>query len=474
MILLDPPVAGAHYDPFNGSVVDRRYSPLGADSGTTTVAGGVATLALASGDPGVRNQALAWLAAADVLKASLKITAHSLSDPPVGGSRRAAGLLAFTDEDNVDFVGVIHDAGGLAIGADSWRAGVLTPGPRVVYTEGAVSVRFERDGADLVLYAAIGNEAEQVVATVADFPLTPGKAAVLLQTNQDACQASFDDFRVETAARIDRVSDLVFGCHIRPRLVVEGAGLPADMIAGYMPWDFSAFEAAGVTVNAAGTRAEIVLPKVVASASKLLWFGQGEDILFVEPIVVRHSDAGWRIMRQLLPKGRYTTDRENLFNQVLAIAWSQELDRIDAAGIDLMEKEIHPETSTWALPLLEELYDVRPGLLDSLATRRARVLARATRRLSITPGFLNLLVAVVLPGRIVVENDPFSVYGGLRWQYQVYESTPGELPHQDWAALTEDLNNYGPGYALGAVGHRGFVAGASTVGRDFVNSVEEA
>ncbi|MCL4234066.1 MAG: DUF2313 domain-containing protein [Deltaproteobacteria bacterium] len=464
MIHLDPPLRAAWLDRFDGTTPDRRYWSAGPNMGTTTLADGVATLALAGGAPAWRSQSLLWPAAAMTFTTTLRVTAHDLANV-VAGDRRA-GLSIGTDGDNGEFVGVVHDGDGLAVGVDRWREGVTVYGPRIACPDGLIDLKIERDGAAVRLFAAAIDEEFTLLDETADFPATPAMASVLLQTGEGACSSSFDDFAIDMGARCDRVSDLVFGVHVAPRLVIEGRNLPANLVAFYAPPDFASPEAATVSVNADGTRAEIVLPKQAAPAAKLLWLMAENQFVFAEPIRLTVSATGYRVLRALLPPGRYTDDPANPFNVRLAV-FGQELDRIEAARAALFGQEIFPETANWALGRHEDMYRLRPGPADTMDSRRARTVAASVRLPSISVPYLNRIVQAVLPGREIVEQESFADFGALKWQYQVHENEPNELAYEDWARLERDLNAYGPGFGLAAVGAADFVCDSSAIERDF-------
>lgn len=469
MIHLDPPLRASWLDRFDGSSPDRRYWSAGPNMGTSTIAAGVATLALAGGAPAWRSQSLLWPAAAVKFTATLRVTAHDLANV-VAGDRRA-GLSIGTDGDNGEFVGVVHDPDGLALGVDRWREGVTVYGPRIACPDGLIDLKIERDGAAVRLFAAAADEEFALVDETVDFPTGPAMASVLLQTGEGACQASFDDFVIDMGARCERVSDLVFGVHVTPRLVIEGRNLPADLVAFYAPADFASPEAATVAVDADGARAEIILPKQTAPAAKLLWLMAANQFVFAEPIRLIVSATGYRLLRALLPPGRYTDDPANPFNVRLAV-FGQELDRIEAARAALFGAEIFPETANWALGRHEDMYRLRPGPADTMDARRVRVVAASVRLPSIAVPFLNRIAQAVLPGRDIAEQESFADFGPLKWQYQVYENEPNELAYEDWARLERDLNTYGPGFGLAAVGAAEFVCDASTIERDFLGDGE--
>lgn len=261
---------------------------------------------------------------------------------------------------------------------------------------------------------------------------------------------------------IDDYSDRLVEVHLASPIRITGEGFDELLKCRVDGQDCD------VTVNGE-TSAEIVLPIFAFAAWKdlVFYYADPEVDAFTERNAVRVSADGYNELRAHLPPGRYTPDPANLLNVALA-AIGQEIDRNEAAARDVVALEIHPETTERLIHRLEQKYGISPNPGDSLADRRDRLVMLATRVPRITVPYLEAIVDAILAGVGITENSPWSDYGSLTWQYQVYEPSPGFLSTTDYGSLLESLVTHGPGYALPAIGAAGFVVGLSRVGRDFV------
>ncbi|MFA5123706.1 putative phage tail protein [Zavarzinia sp.] len=185
------------------------------------------------------------------------------------------------------------------------------------------------------------------------------------------------------------------------------------------------------------------------------------------PVIV--SGAGYRLLRGLLPRGRYLTDPANPFNVVLA-AIGHQLDLIQDQFDALTAAELFPDLAETALYRWERIFGLPVREDDTLAARRARLQMMMRLDPLISTTYLNSLAQTVLPGLTMTENDPYTTYGRQKWQYQILEPSPNWLDSQTWAQLQQTLQTAGPGFALACVGHSGFIVGSSRVGRDFLDA----
>ncbi len=444
------PIYPAFADDFADGVADANWTDVGD---TIAEVGGVCRIAPTGAGA---HRFLAFLEldggvfAADV--------AAAFAAAPVGASARAS----------------VEMGGGaryLYVGKKRTNAGwfiVVEEGDGTVHCLEAsddAAARFEirRSGAFvefLIIEAGVGRQ----LATLNDWS---GEATFGLHVAQSyaAGYADFDDASYEsTGSHIERIDSRIHGQHLALMVRVYGSGFATGASAQLV----SPAGSEACTVTVVG---ETELMIVAAVQSRPGWrrlvvrphtFGPPLEI---GDLVV--SGVGYKIQRALLPPGRYTADPANLFNVFLA-AIGLENDRLEAAAVAFKNEEIHPETTVRLIHRHEQRYGLPLASGDELQLRRDRVVMKATMKPRISKPYLEALAQAIKAAAQIVENAPYSVFGRLIWQYQVYESTPNELDQTTHAELERTLQAAGPGWAQARVGHAGFVVGKSKVGRDFV------
>lgn len=264
---------------------------------------------------------------------------------------------------------------------------------------------------------------------------------------------------------IDDYSDRVFGCHLRPGVTIYGEGF-VDGLALSIDGELA------VITIVSDAELYAVLPMLDPGLKDLVFYYPTDPASTIEETnAALWSDAGYKELRAHLPPRRYTDDPEDMFNIVLALI-GQENDRIYWARKHLMEKELFPETTVKLIARHETHYGVSPDAGDDLAARRLRVVLKSTAAPSISVPYLEAIVQAALAAGTITENTPYSDYGELVWQYQVYESTPNELSGLLYGILLSQLEASGPGYTRPAIGAEGFIVDVSKCDRDFVSDVE--
>ncbi len=333
-------------------------------------------------------------------------------------------------------------------------------------------VRSHADGSADFGYVPAGGDAAEVIAhSFGNSELIAGAVAISCGATNGAPGGynDFDNLTIESdAARVDRVSPALLGVHLSNTLQIFGAGFGLQFGELEFPpvatLDGAACE---VTLIDAG-RAEIVTPIIDTPGPHTLVFcPYANGLAFTIDLVA--SDAGYRILRALLPPDRYPCPTSNLFAVNLA-AWGLEFDLLEAALNAATDREIHVETTEALIDRHERKYGLPIAAGDDLEERRARCLMRELRTRDVSRLVLRAIARAVLPGVELTENFPYATYGLLIWQYQAYEPSRNYLSRSIRAALLDALEQSGPAWTQPKVGARGFVVGCSKVGRDFLGS----
>lgn len=444
------------YPAFTDDFADGLADALWTDTGETiTEAGGVCTIAPTGA------YAQRYLAALDtnggVFSADV---APSFAAAAPGQVARAA--VAMGSETRQLFVGKKRtDAG--------WLIVVEEDDGTVHYSVATdnAAARFEiRRAGALVSFGIVEEAGVRELASIDDWS---GDASFGLHAAQNyvAGYAEFDDASfASTGVRVDRIDSRVLGQHLANTIAIEGAGFVAGATASLVGPDGG--ESCTVTVDSAAAMT-IVTPLVTATGWRSLVIAPFASSFAVTIDALHISGEGYRILRSLLPPGRYTPDATNPFNVVVAAA-GRVLDQDALARRTLREREIFPQLADALLHRHEQRYGIAVNPTDSLTDRRARV--DVARRLSpsLATEFLNNIIDAVLSGVEITENSPYDDYGDIIWQYQVYEPAPGTLSHATRAQLERSLIAAGPAWTRPAIGALGFVVGSSAVGGDFLNS----
>ncbi len=457
-------------DDFDDGILSPELYTTG--DGTTVEAAGVLTLAIAAG-AGTRYQIAAPLRLYGKFKASFDVSAYAFD--VLAGDTHFCGLttLLFDDAEGDTFANIAIAWEGAPM-ALKIVAVVSVDGVIVDQTEAAIPglpLRFwtERDGASVSLgYFYEGTKTTLLSST--NFSAGRVSVAAFLETKEETAGASMsiDNFIAEPEFQIAEISDLVYGCNLHNRIVIDGKGFSSEMLATV---GGESAEIQSVT----STRVVLKGPLVAADGMKTLTLTWGEvdfgggDLFTGHDLStsLRYSSAGYRELMKLHPPGRYGDDTTNPRNVFVALI-GQELDRFHYAALDLVAKEIHPDLSQYLIAEHEKTYGIAPNPNDDLATRRARVMIRRAARPSIACDALNTIIQTVLAGVEVTENAPFSVHGRLKWQFQIYEPASGTLDQTTHGELLQALSKRCAAFARPAIGAQGFYLGSSRMGRDFL------
>jgi uncharacterized protein YmfQ (DUF2313 family) len=445
------PLLAAFTDDFADGVIGSRW--IAGGSGTAVEAGGVVTLTQ-PGNPGDCYEQLALVAftrTAGMFRTTLTAIA--------GAPDSVAGIML------ANFDGSVRLFWGLRIVGPGYALELIDESGVVLYTAahpGApVTLMARRESLTRITFGTYSGGVYTVVTTVTGW--LGGAAMYRLFVGTTAAAAgsgAFDDVAFsDDEVQIDGLNSRWLGLHLAAVVRAYGAGFATGASA--------TLDGVACTVTVvSATELKIVGPVQSTEGPRTLRVRPfaGAFELVISDLTV--SGVGYKILRGLLPEGRYTRDPTNPLNVFIA-ACGRQLDQLDAAAEALKNYEIHPATAEALLARWERILGLPTDPRESLAVRRAR--AEIKRRLEprISVAYLNRIIDAVLSGVTLTENDHV-VYGAFGWLCQVYEPSVNYLPDATQAALEQTLNAAGPGWVQTRVGYAGFVVSASRVGRDFV------
>ncbi|MDP8224499.1 MAG: DUF2313 domain-containing protein [Candidatus Lernaella stagnicola] len=454
-MLTDYPIYPAFTDDFADGVADDEWTDGGA--GTVEEDGGVCHMAVTGAALAYRS--LDWFHAT---RCEVAVDVSISFALPAGANNIAAGLLFSGADADVQM---------------SWSLARESTGYSLFLYGGAVGLFSEaHDGSDTRLavrrqsaarveFGVIEDGEFVVKATVTDWTETYALVSMTLYSTEPSGTAAWADFSYTSdETHVGRINSRLLGQHLANTIRVYGSGF-----------------AAGATATLVSPAGDAVCATTVVSSSELtivtpVQTTPGWRRLEVRPHMagplftlgdLRATGVGYRLLRALLPPQRYTDDTANLFNVFLA-ALGLELDRLDAAIVALKNEEIHPETTIGLIHRHERQYGLPIATGHTLQERRDLVILMATMKPRLSVPYLEALAQAVKADAEITENAPYAAFGNMIWQYQIYESEPNELDRMAHAAIERMLRGAGPGWARPAVGHAGFIVGASCVGRDFV------